>query len=140
MPPQSLHILLVDDHAETLGVLARLLERSGFSVDTARSYAEALEAAGRRRCDLLVSDVGLPDRSGLELMQELQARHNLRGIALSGYTDERDVSASRDAGFARHLNKPVVFAELVGAIREIAAWDPRSAADAAQDGAWQAGH
>ena len=124
MPPQSLHILLVDDHAETLGVLARLLERSGFSVDTARSYAEALEAAGRRRCDLLVSDVGLPDRSGLELMQELQARHNLRGIALSGYTDERDVSASRDAGFARHLNKPVIFSDLLRAIEEVATWTP----------------
>ena len=122
MSADSLHILLVDDHVETLTVLARLLERSGYSVDTARTYAEAVEAAARRRCDLLVSDVGLPDRSGLELMQELHARYPIRGIALSGYTEERDVIASREAGFARHLNKPVMFGDLLSAIREVAQW------------------
>ena len=122
MSADSLHILLVDDHAESLTVLARLLERCGYSVATARTYAEAVEVAGRRRCDLLVSDVGLPDRSGLELMQELNARYPIRGIALSGYTDERDVRASRAAGFARHLNKPIMFADLLSTIREVAEW------------------
>lgn len=138
MSPDRLHILLVDDHAETLTVLARLLERSGYSVDTARTYAEAVEAAARRRCDLLVSDVGLPDRSGLELMQELSARYPIRGIALSGYTDECDVSASRAAGFARHLNKPVMFADLLSAMREVAEWHAPAAAPAAADAMWHA--
>ena len=132
MSPDRLHILLVDDHVESLAVLARLLERCGYCVQTARSYGEAVEAVGRRRCDLLVSDLGLPDRSGLELMQELQARYPLRGIALSGYTDERDVSASRAAGFARHLNKPVMFGDLLSAIREVAEWHVPAGADATQ--------
>ena len=136
MPADSLHILLVDDHAEPLTVLARLLERAGYSVDTARTYAEAVDAAARRRCDLLVSDVGLPDRSGLELMQELNARQPTRGIALSGYTDERDVSASRAAGFARHLNKPVMFADLLSVIREVAEWHAPAAPTA--DAMWHA--
>ena len=131
----SLHILLVDDHDESLFVLARLLERCGHSVDTARSYAEAMDAAARRRCDLLISDVGLPDRSGLELMQELHGRLGIKGIALSGFTDEQDARASAGAGFARHLNKPVVFNEVVEAIREVAGWQPP--ADATPEPAWR---
>ena len=136
MSAQNLHILLVDDHDESLSVLARLLHRCGHSVDTARTFAEAMEAARRRRCDLLISDVGLPDRSGLELMQELQSRYGVKGIALSGFTDERDAVASRDAGFARHLNKPVVFNEVVTAIREVAGSHP--ATDITPDAAWHA--
>ena len=124
MSTECLHILLVDDHDESLFVLARLLERCGHSVDTARTYAEAMDAAGRRRCDLLISDVGLPDRSGHELMQELHSRFGIKGIALSGFTDERDARASEGAGFARHLNKPVVFTEVVAAIREVGGWNP----------------
>ena len=139
MSPESLHILLVDDHAESLTVLARLLERSGYSVAAAGTYAEAVEAAERRRCDLLVSDVGLPDRSGLELMQELRARYPIPGIALSGFTDECDVVASREAGFARHLNKPVMFDDLLEAIREVSAWHARQGADATAESFWQPG-
>ena len=131
----ALHILLVDDHDESLFVMARLLERFGHSVDTARTYAEAMEAARRRRCDLLISDVGLPDRSGLELMQELRLLYSVKGIALSGFTAQRDALASRDAGFARHLNKPVVFTEVIEAIREVAGWHPP--AGPAANGAWR---
>ena len=136
MSPDSLHILLVDDHDESLFVLARLLERCGHTVDTARTYAEAIDAARRRRCDLLISDVGLPDRSGLELMQELHGRYGVKGIALSGFTDERDATASHVAGFARHLNKPVMFNDLAAAIRDVVGWQPP---DGAEQGApWNA--
>jgi CheY-like chemotaxis protein len=136
MAPEPLHILLVDDHDESLVVLKRLLERCGHTVATARSYAEAMEAAQRRRCDLLISDVGLPDRSGLELMQELRSRYGIKGIALSGYTDEQDARNSEDAGFARHLNKPVVFTDLTAAIQEVAGWQPPGDATA-RDASWQ---
>ena len=135
MTPDALHILLVDDHDESLFVLARLLERCGHSVATAKTYAEAIEAADRRRCDLLISDVGLPDRSGLELMQEMQSRYGVKGIALSGFTDEQDARNSEGAGFARHLNKPVVFKELTAAIEEVAGW--RAPSESGPDGAWQ---
>jgi CheY-like chemotaxis protein len=135
MAAEPLHILLVDDHDESLIVLKRLLERCGHTVATARTYAEAMDAAQRARCDLLISDVGLPDRSGLELMQELRSRYGIKGIALSGYTDEQDARNSEDAGFARHLNKPVVFTDLTAAIAEAAGWHPPEGATA-PDAAW----
>jgi CheY-like chemotaxis protein len=137
MSADTLHILLVDDHDESLFVLARLLERSGHTVRTARDFAEAIAAARAERFDLLVSDVGLPDRSGLELMQEVRAMYGIRGIALSGFTDQLDARASESAGFARHLNKPVVFSELTAAIEEVAGWCPPQRADAQGTGAWR---
>src|SRR5687768_11265073 len=119
MSGTNLQILLVDDHGESLVVLAKLLNRSGYKVRTACSYAEAMDVAAREPIDLLISDVGLPDRSGLELMQELRTARPTKGIALSGFTDERDVKASYEAGFAKHLNKPLVFTDLLAAIAEV---------------------
>ena len=127
MAPENLHILLVDDHDESLSILARLLEKCGYAVKTARDYREAIAAASGDRFDLLISDVGLPDRSGLELMQVLHAAQGLKGIALSGFTDDTDMRASEAAGFARHLNKPVVFSELTAAIEAVLNWCPPQA-------------
>ena len=136
MSPGNLHILLVDDHAESLFVLARLLEKAGHAVHAACDFAGAMKAASQRRFDLLISDVGLPDRSGLELMQELHALQGIRGIALSGFTEEHDARASTSAGFARHLNKPVAFAELTAAIKEVVGWCPSEGLRS--DVGWQA--
>src|SRR5688572_2110726 len=105
----SVCILVVDDHADTVIVLRRLLALEGYSVLTPTSAREASELARRGECDLLVSDVGLPDRSGLELMSDLNQQYGLRGIALSGYTDPADLKAAREAGFDRFLAKPVQF-------------------------------
>jgi CheY-like chemotaxis protein len=70
--------------------------------------ATALKLAGRQPFDLLLSDLGLPDGSGLDLMRALRAEgFGLPGIALSGYGQESDLQQSRDAGFACHLVKPV---------------------------------
>lgn len=113
-------ILLVDDNDDTLRPLARLLQLSGFDVRLAHTVAEALgQAAAPVPPDLLVSDVGLPDRSGLDLMREVKSRFGLRGIALTGYTEERDVHACQSAGFARHMAKPVMFEELLSVIDEV---------------------
>jgi DNA-binding NarL/FixJ family response regulator len=80
----------------------------------------AAAASADHRFDLLIADVGLPDRSGLELLQELrEAGWRGKGIALSGFTDPRDVGASAAAGFSMHLNKPVLFNDLLSAIREV---------------------
>jgi CheY-like chemotaxis protein len=67
-----------------------------------------------------VSDLGLPDGSGHDLMRELKSRYGLSGIALSGYGMEEDVHQSREAGFDRHLTKPVSIQVLAAAIRESA--------------------
>lgn len=116
------NILLVEDHEPTRNVLARLLSRAGHRVTAVGSVAEAVLAAemGSGSLDVLVSDVGLPDGSGMDLMQKLRSRDILlRGIALSGYGMEEDQQRTRDAGFSRHLVKPVKFEQLQVALEEI---------------------
>lgn len=127
---RSLHILLIEDHADTAEAMADLLRAFGDEVTVANSLAEGLAAAGAvresvrengaRAIDLVVSDLGLPDGSGLDLMRELAGRYGLRGIALSGYGMEEDVRRSREAGFERHLTKPVDIQALRAAILEVA--------------------
>jgi two-component system CheB/CheR fusion protein len=123
---RSLHILLVEDHEDTADAMTDLLRLMGHEVTVAASMAAALAAAGAtqdgagRQLDLVVSDLGLPDGSGQDLMRELAQRYGLRGIALSGYGMEEDVRRSHDAGFLRHLTKPVDLQMLKAAIRQAA--------------------
>ena len=118
MPPseQLLRLLIVEDHADTALLLKRLLEGSGFAVETAGSVAEALKAADSAHFDVLVSDLGLPDGTGCELMRQMRDRHPLKGIAMSGYGMEEDLRRSREAGFSEHLVKPVDISSLERAI------------------------
>jgi len=118
-PAAGLRILLVDDHADTLSVLKRVLTRRGYEVFPAATAASALEIAADRTFDLLISDIGLPDGSGLELMAELSKTHGLRGIALSGYGAQADIERSREAGFIGHLTKPVEIPALEGLIAQV---------------------
>ena len=82
----------------------------------AGTVREALDLSERERFDLLVSDIGLPDGSGIDLMRRLRAQYDLKGIALSGYGMEEDVQKSRDAGFVEHLTKPINMHSLQRAI------------------------
>jgi len=116
-----LRLLLVEDHESTLKTLALLLRRDGHHVVTAVDLASARAAAAAGQFDLVVSDLGLPDGSGIELMEHLRAIHGLRGIALSGYGMEEDVARSREAGFVTHLVKPVAIADLRRALAAFAA-------------------
>jgi hypothetical protein len=116
-----LRILLVEDHEDTRRTLARLIERWGHSVQTAATVAEALKLATDERLDLLVSDLGLPDGHGNDLMRELRKTSAIRGIAVSGFGTEDDVSRSLAAGFEVHLAKPVGAQRLRAVIGEIAA-------------------
>ena len=115
------HILLVEDHPDTSRIMARLLERDGYCVDVATSVAAALDAAHAtpEPFDLLISDIGLPDGTGLDLMQQLLQRRPIKGIALSGFGMEEDVKRSRAAGFSEHLTKPVNLQRLQTAIAKI---------------------
>ena len=119
-PARALRILLVEDDQPSLRVLARLLQQRGCEVTTAISVASALEAGARGDFDLLVSDIGLPDGTGLDLMRQLREVRPVRGIALSGFGLDADLQRSLDAGFLAHLTKPVNFASLEATIRQVA--------------------
>jgi two-component system CheB/CheR fusion protein len=112
-----LRILLVEDHGDTARVMRRLLCAQGHQVHNAADVAMALKLVDEHPFDLLLSDLGLPDGSGLDLMRTLRQRgQTLPGIALSGYGQEQDIQQSHDAGFAAHLVKPVDLPRLKEAI------------------------
>jgi signal transduction histidine kinase len=114
-------VLLVEDHEPTRTSLAKLLTRRGYDVRTAGSLAEARALVATASFDLLLSDLGLPDGNGCELMDELRRTHPIPGIALSGYGMDQDVAQSREAGFGTHLIKPVSVHVLEKALAQIEA-------------------
>jgi len=112
-------LLVVEDHADTATMRAKLLGSAGYSVKTAASAAEALDLASKEPFDLLVSDIGLPDATGYQLMQQIKERYGTNGIAMSGYGMDEDIRKSREAGFSDHLVKPISFAQLDQAIHRL---------------------
>jgi len=118
---RPLRLLVVEDHKPTLQVLASLLLSIRHQVKTASDLAGARLLAESYVFDLVVSDIGLPDGSGLDLMIELRERYGLAGIALSGYGMDDDLKRSREAGFHEHLVKPVGLEELKQAIARASA-------------------
>jgi signal transduction histidine kinase len=116
-------VLLVEDHPDTAEVLARLLKGSGHHVKTAHSVSSALQFAAAEPFDVLVSDIGLPDATGYELMEQVRDRYGIKGIALSGYGMDDDMRKSREAGFVDHIVKPVNFAHLEAVIRRVTTGD-----------------
>ena len=115
-----LKILLVEDHEDSLKAMSVLLRNPEFRVITATCVEGALEAAAVENFDLLISDLGLADGSGLQLMKELLARRPIKGIALTGYGTESDIQQTKEAGFQKHLTKPIRFLDLEAAIHEVA--------------------
>ena len=112
-------VLVVDDHIDTCTGMKMMLERRGYRVTVAHTADQAVDKTRQAEFDLVISDIGLPDRSGYELMQELSATKGLRGIALSGFGMENDVSRARAAGFSEHLTKPINFDRLEEAIQAL---------------------
>jgi hypothetical protein len=92
-----------------------VLELRGHDILVAHSMAEGL-AYGREAFDVLVSDIGLPDGSGVDLLRTLRQRGDVRAIAISGFGTPEDVRASLDAGFVRHLTKPVHLDALIDVV------------------------
>ena len=117
-PSAGISLLLVEDHPDTANAMQRLLHGRGYIVRTAGSMAEALRAADTSFFDVVISDIGLPDGSGLELMRRLNGRP-IKGIALSGFGMEEDVRKSRAAGFSEHLIKPIDVGQLEAAIDRV---------------------
>jgi PAS domain S-box-containing protein len=103
--------LLVDDDKDNLELTAYLLESAGCQVSTASSAAGALAILEPGKFHLLVSDIGLPDKDGLELIREIRARgydaDELPAIALTGYAGLHDARLVTAAGYQKHLTKPL---------------------------------
>ena len=122
--PPPLRLLLVEDNEPTLQVMADLLELAGHEVKAASDVRTARGLAENHTFDLVVSDLGLPDGSGFDLMRELRERYGLTGIAVSGFGMDEDLRRSREAGFLEHLVKPVDVDKLKAAIARAAAARP----------------
>ena len=120
---KGMRLLVVEDHLDTLQTLERLLLKNGYVVRTASSIAEALEITREYQFDVLVSDIGLPDGRGTDLMERLGESGVPRppAVAMSGFGMEDDLQRSLEAGFSEHLTKPVEFLALHQAISRLAA-------------------
>ena len=118
---RSLRLLLVDDHADTRAVLSRLLNKFGHQTVTADSAKDALKfLKSDDQFDVLISDIGLPDGNGYDLVREAKRRQQLRAVALSGFGTETDVQRSLDAGFDYHITKPVDISGLRSLLQKLA--------------------
>jgi signal transduction histidine kinase/CheY-like chemotaxis protein len=119
---RAAHILIVEDDEDTLELLQSTFEAKGFRVTTAESATQALELAPQNSIDLIVSDIGMPNMDGFEMMRSLRQLPNMRdvpAIALSGYVSQRDTRMALAAGFNAHMSKPVEPAELLATIDQL---------------------
>jgi CheY-like chemotaxis protein len=114
-------ILVVEDHDDTLRSMKMLLNRLGYEVLAAENMTDALRIAEERHFDILLSDIGLPDGNGLELLKKIRALRNVPALALSGFGMDEDIDRSREAGFSDHLTKPVSIDRLQAAISQLEA-------------------
>jgi CheY-like chemotaxis protein len=119
--PQGRTILVVDDHRDTLRSMKLLLSRLGYQVFAAENMTDALHIAANENFDILLSDIGLPDGSGLELIKRIRETRTVPALALSGFGMDEDLQRSLDAGFADHLTKPVSLDRLRSAIADLEA-------------------
>ena len=114
-------LIVVEDHAETAEGLKRFLSAVGYKVFVATDMASALSLASAVEFDVLVSDLGLPDGTGWELLKRLSVARRIRAIAFSGYNSPADRQRSVEAGFLEHLAKPLAPDQLCAAICRAAA-------------------
>jgi PAS domain S-box-containing protein len=120
--PKSIKVMVVEDATDTLEMLRQTLKVRGYVVTPFESAAEALSAAQDTTFDLIISDIGMPEMDGYELIRRLRALphlSNVPAIALTGYAAERDIDSALDAGFDAHIAKPVDPADLVAQMEEL---------------------
>lgn len=121
-PRETPRVLVVDDAEDSLAMLHYMLQSEGFDVETAGSVTEALDKAEAFLPHSIVSDIGMPDADGYELMSRVQASPRLASIpviALTGYASAADRELAEAAGFASHVAKPVEPTVLLDVIRMV---------------------
>ena len=120
----SIHILVVDDNPDSLDIAAFGLELANATVSVATSGAEALEQLDRAVPDVLISDIGMPEMDGYDLMRQVRRRSpekggNVWAIALTAYATDATIDKTIEAGFQCYLAKPIEPDELVAIICEL---------------------
>ena len=118
---QPMRILLVEDHEDSNRSLTNLLRRRGYHVQSALNFQSAVDLSATEEFDVLISDLALPDGSGIDLMQTLRSERPVLGIALTGFGMENDIRRSQEAGFKHHLVKPIDLNKLDLLLQEAAA-------------------
>jgi CheY-like chemotaxis protein len=118
-PTKSLRILLVEDHGDTRRTLKRLLSHFGHEISTAETIASALKIVQSQDFDVVLSDIGLPDGTGYEVISWAKQRQSLKGVALTGFGTDDDIRRGKEAGFDFHLVKPVDFHELRSVLDQV---------------------
>jgi CheY-like chemotaxis protein len=115
-----LRVFLVENHEDTVRYIKLYLEHLGHEVLVAREMAAALREIPESRCDVLISDIGLPDGDGWLLLEQLGSRRPTFAIAISGYGTGNDQRKSRAAGYNSHLVKPFLPDALLALLKEAA--------------------
>jgi len=118
-PTRPLKLLIIEDHETTRIVMEQSLNAQGHQVTAVGSLKEARQAYDAEEFDGIISDLGLPDGNGLELMREIRTESSIPSIALSGYGMDRDVEAIMASGFSTHLVKPIKIDQLINEIRRV---------------------
>ena len=116
----TLTFFVVENHQDTLDALTMFLQAQGHNVESALDMKSALAKAGTLKFDVLISDIGLPDGDGWELLKQLRATMpDIKAIAMSGYGMRSDLDRSKAAGFGGHIIKPFGPAELEAAVKKV---------------------
>jgi CheY-like chemotaxis protein len=115
-----LRILIIENHEVTAKFISLFLERSGHQVTTTPDGQTALGREDLAKFDVILSDIGLPDVNGWDLMKQLRPRTSAYAIAMSGFGGETDVQRSFACGYQHHLVKPFVPAALEEVLRKVA--------------------
>ncbi|HTU18738.1 MAG TPA: response regulator [Gemmataceae bacterium] len=121
-PPAALRILLVDDSLDTIQVLSWLLATKGMRVREVASVAHALEAVHAEKPDVIITDIGMPEQNGYDLLRQIRAQERLRDlpvIAATGYVGSREQKKMAEAGFSAALSKPFDLSELLATLERI---------------------
>ena len=120
--PTPAQLMVIEDDEDTLEMLRATLEARGFQVTACESAAQSLRTAAKQSFDLIISDIGMPEMDGFEIIKQLRQREDFKSIpaiALSGYASHKDIKAALAAGFSAHVSKPVDPAELLALIKEL---------------------
>jgi CheY-like chemotaxis protein len=126
----GLDVLIVEDSEDTLTLLSAVFSREGANVTTATSAAEALDLAANKRPDVVISDIGMPDVDGYQLLEQLKVlpgMDDVPAIAISGYASDEDRERALDTGYRALVAKPIDVDELFALIHDLNVPQPSSA-------------